>query len=474
MVGFYLCNKIVWNDNFMNNLKDKLWFEVGRYKFVFILSVYFMVTVLINIEFIHMPPIWDSICVFSPAIYLYEHNFDFAGLLQQKGYVDGGPNIHSFSVVTFLTYIIILITKGNLEFFLPGLHFVQFFLSGIALTVTFFAASKLFGRLIASLITVAIIFYPLYLVQSGGLYTEVAGAALVISSVYAWASRRVVLSVLLAVIACMVKSFGIVMICSLMLLILLDNSINRWQKVKWIAILTIFMVIVEIMKWISNSIPGFIFDRSEYLTYIRQVFYNLGRVPDLEIMVLIGLFMPLVFRLIWREENFTDVLDKIIAMVNGTIQQRLLVSVYLIPLVFFGFIATVPLSGIKFFPLVRYYIWVLPLIFIGAVYACKLIIHCLFCYLSIADKGKEDKSLTCFLSILILMFMVNRNGYLYPSLDSDLNVFSLAERSYEYIDYYKIQHNSVRRFVELPKTLPLFVTRGGILLSIKPSYGVRQ
>lgn len=444
----------------MIKFKNELLYSLNRFRILVIIFIFFAITALLNCSYIHMPPVWDTVAVYSPAIYLYENHFDFSGLLTQKGYMDGGPNMNSFSVVNFLTYFFIFLSKGHPEVFLPALHFVQFLFAGVVLAFTFFAASRLFGRVIGLLIAFAILFFPLFLVQTSYLNTEIMGAALFICATVAWASRFLFLSVLLAIVACMVKSFGIVLICSLAFLVLVDRSIPVRQRLIASVTLIFFMFAIETLKLVYSD-TGAIIDRenTNFIHYSTLFFSNLHRAPDLELLVITALFMPFVFRFMHREDDLASVMGAFSALASGNASQRLLVSVYLIPFVFMGFVITLPLSGVLFFPLLRYYVWILPLLFIGTAYACKLGLMHIFNLYSNATHKKVDRALSTLLVILILFFSANRDGRYYPSLGADITSFSMTERSFEYLDFYKIQRDSVIALAELQSDLPAFVTR---------------
>ena len=481
---------------------------------IFIFLFFFAITTALNLSYIHMPPVWDSIAVFSSAIYLYEHSFDFSGLLKQTGYAYGGPNIYSFSLISFLTYFFISITKGNPALFLPALHIVQFLFSAVALTATFFAASKLFDWRVALLITFAVLFYPLFLVQTGYVYTEIAGAALFMCAIYAWASRYFLASVLLAALACMVKSFGIVLICSLVFLFLIDTAIPRRQRLLWVSTSMLLMIGIEIMTVSSYVHGSFHHICRGYWLELFSVLDTLDNMPDLFLFVLIVLIMPCVFglrraysrqsappyhpidikmyrfllnnnrisnllilkaySLIVRNVGYkiVTVIDTLMVFVRGDTSQRLVIAVYLVPVFFVGFLAMTPCSsGISVLHLPRYYTWILPIIFIGVIYTCKLFFCRSLKYQPNLSNNNVNRNLVMMLTVLILFSMLNRDGRFYPSLGYGRNSFSLTERSFEYLDFYNIQHDSVAGLAKLQNGLPAFVTRGEYYFLSSPLMG---
>lgn len=457
--------------NNMNKLVAKLLcpLNVLRTNLVVFL-IFFSITSVLNFNFIIMPPIWDAVAgAFAPAVYLYENDFDFFGLLKQQGYIAGKPNVHSYSLISFLTYLIIYFTNGKPLLYLPILHSIQFIFAGIVLTGTFFMALRLLGLVVACAISVALLFYPLFLVQTGYLYMELPGATLMLCSVLAWIKRYYITSIMLGAAACLVKSFGIVLMFSLILLFFLEPEISKRKK-GWLIGFTFFLTIgIEMMKLGAGEGGGGA--QGPYLSYFMSIFLKLNLLPDLKVFVITVLVTPLILRLKQLSSKPVSIVESLKKIVGGDFSQRSIIAVYLLPNVFLGFIATVPLAGMYFCPLLRYYTWVLPFLFIGTVYAFKLILL----YFFQNNSNDWSKNIDAVLVILIVslscFFVVNRNGQYYPSLDSDINSFSSAERSYEYLDFYKIQYDSVASLAELQRGLPAFVTRGEYYYLSSPLMG---
>lgn len=431
---------------------------------------FFAVTTLINLTFINMPPVWDAAAgTFAPAIYLFENNFDFAGLLKQDGFFTGGPNVHSITIISFLTYFILSLSNGNPELFLPLLHLMQFAFTGIVLTGTFFMALRLVGIFAACVISFAVLFYPLFLVQTGYLYLEIPGTAFLIAGVFAWASRCYITAIVLATAACLIKSFGMVLIFSLVILLLLEPSLPKRRKIMFSGLLIFLMVGIEMIKW--GSAKGMSFDRSQYFSYLLSIFFKLNVLPDLKILITTALLLPIYIRMRQVAYSQTTMFDFLSKSIAGDLTQRLVVMIYLLPLVYMGFIITVPLAGMNYTQLPRYYVWILPFLFVGAVYGCKLFLDGIFKHESKAFIQKSELLLTALLMALTCFFIANRVGRYYPSLGDDTNSFSSTERSYEYLEFYKIQRNSVISLAELQKGLPAFVTRGEYYYLSSPLMG---
>lgn len=454
----------------MKKFEDRLLHPINPLRTCIIIFLFFFaITTIINLPYITMPPVLDNTAVFSPAIYLFENNFDFSGLLKEDGYLNGGPNIHSFSLINFLTYLIISLFNGNPVLFIPALHLIQFAFAGAALTCTFYIALRLLGVIVALAIAMTVLLYPLFLVQTGHLYMEIAGAALVLSSILAWASRYLISAVVLAACACMVKSFGVVLMTSLAFLFLFDDRCSKSKRIFMAFVSVLIMTGIELIKMGSTS--GYSFDRSNYFVYFLSVFMNLNFLPDLKILVFFALIMPGMIYMTRSAVTKENIIEAFSAQISGNTTQRLLVLVYLIPFVFIGFIATVPLSGMGFIPLLRYYIWILPLMFIGTIYAFYLFLKSTVEHHSKLGFIRIDVLLAMLVIFIGSFFIVNSDGRYYPSLGKEIASFGSVERSYEFLDYYKIQRESVLSLVEFQNSLPAFVTLGEYYYLSSPLMG---
>ena len=191
-----------------------------------IFSIFLALVFIFHWQYLTMPPVWDAVAgVFAPAVYLYENNGDYSQLIAQAGYADAGPNVHAFGLVTFLTYFVILLTSGDPTLYLPLLHIIQFVISALTLTAMFGVTRYLLGTLQASLLSACLLLSPVYFVQTSYLYTEIAGAALILFAVMSWATRNYGRVILFSAVACMVKSIGLVLVASIISLIVFDATI---------------------------------------------------------------------------------------------------------------------------------------------------------------------------------------------------------------------------------------------------------
>ena len=62
---------------------------------------WFLFILAIKFDTLLAPPVWDTAMgVFPPAIFLFENSFNLLELINQPGWWEGGPNVHSVSLWT--------------------------------------------------------------------------------------------------------------------------------------------------------------------------------------------------------------------------------------------------------------------------------------------------------------------------------------------------------------------------------------
>lgn len=401
----------------------------------------------VNARLLHMPPVWDAVGVFAPAVYLYENGFDLGGLLALPGYLEGGPNIHSLSLVTLLTLGAMIGSGGQPDLFLPGLHLVHFAFAALTGAITFGLSQRLLGRFGAALVTAALLVFPTFLVQSGALHTETAGAALVMLSLASFAWRRFGWMTVFAVAACGVKSLGLLLLVPLTLGIAADRSMTTPRRLAWSSCLLIPAITVEAAKWAgappTSGEPG------NLLEHLEAMLSHLANVPDLLVLLVLSSIVCA---------------DQIIRAFRTGIQEtldddsrRTQLATALLPASCLAFVALLPLSGAAFIPLQRYYVWVLApaLITVSAALG------------ALGGRRVAAGTLLGFVAFAGL----NHGGRFYPKREETIRRFSVVERSYEYLDYYRAQQQGVRAVESLAEDRPAFVTRGEFYYLASPLMG---
>jgi hypothetical protein len=406
----------------------------------------FAAVFVLNVSLIAMPPVWDAVAVFAPAIFLYENGFDLPTLLTSPGYLDGGPNIHSLSVVTFITLGAIALSGGEPSVYLPALHLLNFGLAAVAVAGTFALARHLVGKWTAGLIALALLLFPLFLVQTGMLYVEVAGAAFVVTAMIAFAHRRFVWMAVLVAVACLVKSFGIALVIGLSVLLLCDPAMPIRRRLVWVAALTAPAAVVESARWVAtptNTEPNTLAE------HIRRMIEALLLVPDLLIFVALSILAAAAFG--------TRAVRTGPRVALEGLEQRIEAACLLLPVVMFGLVTAAPVSGAFLLPLPRYYVWVLAPMLIGVVAA--------------AARHAGPRPATIALAVVALFLALNREGAFYPDPGEKAVSFSVAERSLAYLDFYEIQRDGVEGVVELTGGQPVFVTRAEYYYLSSPRMG---
>ena len=82
------------------------------------------------------PPVWDTTMgLFPSAIVLAENGFDLADLLARPSWTEGGPNIHPFSLPTWLTAAALRVFSNDV-WLLGFLHLVHFAIAALVLLGT--------------------------------------------------------------------------------------------------------------------------------------------------------------------------------------------------------------------------------------------------------------------------------------------------------------------------------------------------
>lgn len=428
-----------------------------RAALVFMVSL--VVIGLLNNAYLNMPPVWDVAAgTFAPAIYLYENSFDILSLLNQPGYMDAGPNVHSLGLVTILTWSVIKLTAGESQLYLPVLHLVQFVFSAFVLTMTYKMARRLFDNVLAVGITVLLGFFPVFLVQTSYLYTEIAGALLFLLWVNAWASGHYRRMMVYAILACTVKGIGLVLVPVQVLLLTVDSSLSIRRRV---AAMTASVSIPVVLKVFEKSLTASTSFAGPGEIKVRPVFDNLLQVPDLLALVMLSLAFPLVclVRETLCAKNW--LLDSMTTMSTGDYCGRLWLGIMLTPPVFMLFLISVPLTGYDFFPLPRYYVWILPfmLLILGRT------------LMALPPLVFSRQNQAALILLLFIGFSIsNRNGNFYPAGLAPTS-FSISERSFEYVDYYRAQQAGVRAVAKMARGVPVIVTRGEYYFLSNPLMG---
>jgi len=437
-------------------------FTVGRQSML-VFTIAFVVVGLMNATYLNMPPVWDAAAgVFAPAIYLYENDFDILSLLNEPGYLEAGPNVHSLGLITLLTCGIIKMTGGQPQIYLPVLHLFQIVLAAFVLTMTYGMARQIFGSTLAAAVTALLCLLPVFLVQTSYLYTEVAGSLFFLLWVKAWAARHYLRMIIFVMLACMVKDIGFVLVPVQVVLLVVDSSLTKRQRAGFIAVSVLTAVGAKTIEMSLNSATLFARPRP---VGIKPVIDTLMQVPDLLGLVVVSMIFPFAYFVRWSVLAKNKFQDEMATITKGDYCNRLWLGVAIVPFMFVIFLVFVPLAGHDFFPLPRYYVWIMPFMILAL--AKTLLISSSWSF--VRQSPAHNKVM--FTLILFMAFSIlNRSGKYYPSGSSKTS-FSIAERSFEYVDYYRAQRAGVQAVAELSGKAPVIVTRGEYYFLSSPLMG---
>jgi hypothetical protein len=375
------------------------------------------------------PPVWDaSMSVFPAAITLAESNFDLGYLLDQPGYLDGGPNVHSLSLITWLTAGVMAVIGFGPDLF-PVLHIVHFLIAAFALTGLYRLGELAFGSTLAAVTAVTALTIPVVLTQVGSMYLEIALLATAVHAVLAWQRNRLVAATAFASAAVLIKGSGVLIGGALAVAALLTRR-PLPEKLRSAAVLVTPSIIVSV----------FLFDRATvassytYGTYRFETSSFLSHIPDVLLLLILFAFASF---LTLRH----DARSPASSPSGNEHSKPVLISAALVVLAFVGFFFVIlPLTGKFFSVLPRYYTLVVPFMLLGLA--------------AVAHRQRASAVAFGGLALLLVFSIANRNGSFYA--DNDLENFALIERSGAYVALLDLQQMGIQAVVALPDDVPVF------------------
>jgi len=332
----------------------------------------------------------------------------------------------------------------------------------MVLTLTWSISRRLLNhKLVSNEAAVLLCCLPLFLVQVSSLYTEVAGALFFLLWANAWGARRYISMTLYSLLAFMVKEIGLVIIFVGFALLFCDGTLSKRQRAAVLGLS--FLIVLGALAAVTGRVPVWQLAKSGGINF-KAVFAILMEVPDLLVLVVLSLTFPAAYLLSRLESHVTPVKIEIVAMINGDYCQRIWLAIAIVPTAFLFFLACIP----GHLPLPRYFVWVLPFMVMIAARTLML----LGSFVAWQDKRVPClKNLPSFILIGWIVFSLsNHTGSFYTD-GLSLTSFSIAERSFEYIDFYKAQRTGVRILAEKANGNPVIVTRGEYYFLSSPLMG---
>ncbi|MEN8144629.1 MAG: hypothetical protein ABFS14_06710 [Gemmatimonadota bacterium] len=394
--------------------------------------------------------------LFPAALTLAENGFDLPELLRAPDYRAGGPNTHSTSPVTLGTAIVLTLSGGGAKSMLI-LHLLHFIVAACALVTFFRFARPVLGGTATLLLCLSVLLHPLFLVQVGYMYLEVALFLCAVSALLAWVRGRFWPAVIWAALAFAIKETGILVPATLITAVLIENRrfVVRLRRATQIASLPALwwgsMALLEATAQSGNPeglelFPPFVFQ--SLLHYLDRFLFN---VPDLLVFLIIFLIAAIAagpgMSRVLRQEPTTPA-------ARGAEQQArlpLALSGVLIVGFLLLFLVALPLAARFTIVLPRYYVIILPFLLLWVGYAARTLARRL--------GGRVKRPAVVTFVLLSLFFALNHGGQFYPldvHTEGPGNDFPLTERSHAYIRLNAIQKEAVAYLETLPNGTPVY------------------
>jgi hypothetical protein len=364
------------------------------------------------------PPVWDAaMSVFPAAITLAGSGFDLPDLLAQPGYREGGPNVHTLSIVTVATAAVYRLLGPRPDVVLPVLHLLHLAMAALALALLCRLAQRLLGDVAGLAVIGLVVLHPLVQAQTAAIYLEVPLLLAAAGAVDAWARGRPGQAVLWAATATLVKPTGAVVGIGLATATLLaDETPLRRRLLAAAAFAPGAVLPILLQLALDPTRLHFKNAISDSLTYAFSA-------PDLPIVFSVYLVLAAVRRP-WRR-----------APDPATSRAHLALAA--VVAAFFAFFLFLDQVGSAVPILPRYTLMVLPLAAVG-----------LAAVLALPRRPGIVVALA-----LAAFFLANRRGAFYPESD---NNFAVLERSLEYRDMLGVQLLGLRQLERLAPELPVY------------------
>ncbi|HEV3341152.1 MAG TPA: hypothetical protein VG125_12370 [Pirellulales bacterium] len=411
--------------------------------------VSFAALTLLNLPALHDPPTWDGAMGVHPAaITLSRSGFDLAALLREPTYMQGGPNTHSMSLVTWLTSVFYRLLAGS-DWLFPAMHVCHFALASIALTGVYRFARPAVGDLLAAALCAVVAFNPIVLAQSGCLYLEIPLLATTMAALVSWSNRSWKAAVCWSLVTFYIKETGLILAGTLGAAALIEAGSWRLRIGRAFGVVVPSIAAFCLNAAVAHPTGATPYVPPPYLEYLRfNIVQRLAPVPDLCVaMLLFFLVTALRSRAIWR--GLRDP-----AGTGDTSDRRVMSTAvalsHLMVLAFTGFFLAARFVG-EVYLLPRYFVQIFPCLALALIDAARRIAP---------ERVVRAGAIVC-----CLLFLANREGTFYAPIDT--NDGSVAERSLEYRDLLQVQRQSLR---ELESAAPEALVFYGLPEHFRVSY----
>lgn len=409
----------------------------------------FVLVALCKWPTLQQPPVWDTAMgVFAPAVYLFRHDFDLFGLLGQPGWMDGGPNVHTLSIWTWIVAGCLRLTRDAQTAFVL-LHLLTWLLTAAAGLCLYRLARLLLAPPLALLTCLLTFFLPVVFVQTGYIYLEIPLALCTLAALLAWCHGRQWQAVLLCALGVAIKTTMLAPIAALMVAAALARSPAR-RRLLILAALLLAPAARLLIGELAGRPRGSPWDMSFGQHLVDLLRHKLMTVPDVYALLLAA---PLVG--LWRWRNLRFGLRAPAGADGGAARVALTraltvgtVAMFLLALL------TLPLSGKSAPFLPRYAVMILPLAVLAVV--------------DFAAWRLPQRQVVAATLAAICLCVLNLDGRFYRP---DHSSFAVVERSMQYRHYLRVQQLGLRALADRPVATPAWFCRADAFLAADPLVG---
>lgn len=218
----------------------------------------FIFLVISKFNILFYPPYGDAVGgPFAEALWLKDHHFNYAGLLQQPGYLEGGQKVYVFT--SYPTYLAVLYTLiPNIKMFLVVNHLLVFAMTAIVVSLVRETFRRNLDGLSAALGSVFILAIPLVQSQTEAINMEMPQLFFTMLSVWALIRRKTGKALLWALLALSIKGLGVVICVVVFLtagyLYLFDQNKKHDKMSLFLGILALAAAFLELgSKYFVND-----------------------------------------------------------------------------------------------------------------------------------------------------------------------------------------------------------------------------
>ena len=195
--------------------------------------------------------------VFAEAWWLAGHHFDYAGLLQQAGYAQGGPKVYVFSL--YPTYLALLLTLiSNTKVFLAVNHALVFLMGAGVIALMRKMLARAFSKPLAVMGSLILLYLAVFQSQVEAINMEMPCVLFLMLCADALMEYRIHRAGLMAVLAVLAKGTGIYA-CAAFGLIAFGLLLSKRSKVRpvvlllWTAGLVVFAIVKVWCKFLMKD-----------------------------------------------------------------------------------------------------------------------------------------------------------------------------------------------------------------------------